>query len=178
MSIIFRACFCYLCIVLIVGCGEGTDTSTTTKNESTIKSKSAALSATLKSIFQTNKGVFRGNTMNASMSEVRNQESAKLLKSSTNELHYTIDVKEGIFADIVYVFRGGMLFEIKLDVFTKSRRESNRIYNDLTSYFNKIYKERKSLWDGNDGKTEFTIFCKQVGQKSGNHGVYVVWEQI
>ena len=125
--------------------------------------------------------VFRQVSFGMKASEIRDTETAKLERSTSDALFYSTNIGEGGFADITYHLNSTSrrLQKIEFDVFIKNADDAQSVYNGLKQQFNRDYDSGSTsgYWLGNDGVNNFEVMLRQSVSKT-TPGLYAVWEKL
>ncbi len=170
-QVLFPISICLL--LLLSACQESNTRSTPSPNNNSVAAPNS-----LKKLFAPNSKVFRGVDFSMGKSKIGGNETANSLKSNKGTtLKYEVIMGSSDFADIEYIFEGNTLNTIQVYIYLKNKASSQKIYGDIEQFFNKKYKKRKAIWEGEENKTPFTIFAKKISS-GNNQGIYLVWEKI
>lgn len=161
-------------LLLLVSCQHvPANKEETKKNQAT--NKPIAVPTSLSSLFTPDAGVLRGIDFSSTKTSIQSKETVSAVNDTRNRnnLKYSVDLNETDFADITYYFGGETLQKIQVDVFTEETSAADQLFNEITNFFNKKYKVRKSIWEGSENGKSYTIYAKQL-----KSGLYIVYEPI
>jgi hypothetical protein len=111
-----------------------------------------------------NSGHFRGHSIGDILDSVVLSEREFLFKRTRDELNYSIPFSptDSAHFDVAYVFDQFGLFEIQVDIYPTTDKETARFFNDFKTIFQAKYgqaieKAGSAFWNVKDGERKIEI---------------------
>ena len=125
--------------------------------------------------------VFRNANFGMSTAEVKagESEAVELVNDTPEKLHYTADMGENDFSDIIYHFNSAdELIEIEFNLYFDNSDDAQDIHAGLIQQFSSDYKSvSDNSWVGSAGGTDFQVFARR-SESIKTPGVYVIWQPL
>jgi len=125
--------------------------------------------------------VFRNANFGMSVAQIKAGESktVELVNDTPEKLHYTADMGENDFADIIYHFNStDELIEIEFKTYFDEKQNAQDTHAGLIQQFNSDYKSvSDNSWVGSSGGTDFQVFARR-SESIKTPGVYVIWQPL
>lgn len=109
-------------------------------------------------------GEFRGNKMGDALDSVAGRDREFLFKRTRDELNYSIPFSQTDSAhfDVIYVFDQFGLFEIQVDIYASTDKETTELFSEfrellVTRYGAPIEKPESAFWKAKTGEHNIEI---------------------
>jgi len=109
-------------------------------------------------------GEFRGHRMGDALDSIAGREREFLFRRTLDELNYSIPFShtDSAHFDVIYVFDQFGLFEIQVDIYASSAKETKQLYKDfreilISRYGSPIEKPESAFWKAKTGDHNIEI---------------------
>jgi len=109
-------------------------------------------------------GEFRGHRMGDALDSIAGREREFLFRRTLDELNYSIPFSQTDSAhfDVIYVFDQFGLFEIQVDIYASSTKETKQLYKEfreilISRYGSPIEKSESAFWKAKTGEHNIEI---------------------